>query len=125
MTVVYDTGLLVAAERNDQRVLTEHSWRVKGDELVLVPAPVVAQASRTVRQARLHRLLRTCDIVPFAADDAHEVGALLARSGTSDVVDAHVAVLAARLGARIITSDLDDLGHLASYLEPRVAVVPV
>jgi len=42
-------------------------------------------------------------------EDARLAGELQCRSGTADVVDAHVAVLAGRLRARVITSDPHDL----------------
>jgi hypothetical protein len=51
------------------------------------------------------------------------VGALLAKSGTDDPVDATV-VLVARSGDRILTSDPDDISLLASRTEKRVIVVP-
>lgn len=117
MTVVYDAGMLVAAERNGRAAWADHRARL---ELGLVPvttAPVVAQVSRSGQQAQLRRLLRGCDIVPFAPEDAHAVGALLGSSGTADVVDAHVALLAGREGALVVTSDPDDLALLADHVD--------
>jgi len=49
------------------------------------------------------------------------LGLLLAKSGTSDVVDAHVALLARRLQATVLTSDPDDL----TVLDPTLAFVTV
>jgi hypothetical protein len=49
------------------------------------------------------------------------LGLLLAKSGTSDVVDAHVALLARRLHATVVTSDPDDL----TALDPILTVVTV
>jgi hypothetical protein len=40
------------------------------------------------------------------------VGELLRGSATTDVVDAHVAVLSVRLKAPVITSDPDDIAKL-------------
>lgn len=117
MTVVYDAGMLVAAERNDRAAWADHRARL---ELGLVPvttAPVVAQVSRSGQQAQLRRLLRGCDIVPFAPEDAHAVGALLGSSGTADIVDAHVALLARRQGALVVTADPDDLALLADHVD--------
>ena len=53
---------------------------------------------------------------------AHAVGTLLAKSATTDVVDAHVAVTAARLGSVVMTSDLDDIRSLAAYTRPRITI---
>jgi hypothetical protein len=53
VSVVYDTGLLIAAERNDRHVWADHRARL---ELGIVPrttAPVIAQVSRSPRQAQL------------------------------------------------------------------------
>ena len=70
----------------------------------------------------LRRFLRGCDIVAFEAAQAHAVGLLLAKSATSDIVDAHVAVVAAGTGAVVITSDPDDLRTLAAHVRPRIAI---
>jgi hypothetical protein len=122
MSAVYDAGLLIAAERNDRDVWADHRARL---ELGVVPrttAPVVAQVSRSQRQVQLRRLLRGCDILGFAPEQAHEVGELLRRSGTSDVVDAHVALIASKVGATVYTSDEEDLEQLSNRL-PRPIVI--
>ena len=122
MSVVYDAGVLIAAERNDRDVWADHRARL---ELGLVPrttAPVVAQVSRSPRQVQLRRLLRGCDIVAFLPEESHEVGALLAKAGTADVIDAHVVLSAAGRSASVLTSDPDDLLHLAGHLAARVRV---
>ena len=43
------------------------------------------------------------------------MGLLLARSGTSDVVDAHLVILAVRLGDSILTGDEADLMTIADF----------
>ena len=68
---------------------------------------------RNTRQARLRQFLHGCDIEPFAAAEAHQVGALLARSGTADIVDAHVILRAAANDLTVLTSDVDDIEWLA------------
>jgi len=59
-------------------------------------------------------MLRTPGIIaaPLHHEDAKRVGELLRGSETSDIVDAHVAVLAERLQATVITSDPDDIAKL-------------
>ena len=125
MTVVYDTGLLIAADRNDREVWADHLARLEAGHVPVTTAPVVAQASRSSRQVPLRRLLRGCDVVAFDASEAHDVGALLSRSATSDIVDAHVVVVAARLGAAVITSDPGDLRMLAANMRASVSVFTV
>ena len=103
MTTVYDTGVLIAADSNDRNVWADHRARLEAGVVPITTAPVIAQASRSPRQAQLRRFLRGCDVVGFESGQAHEVGTLLAKSGTTDVVDAHVAVTAAgmaRLSSR-------------------------
>jgi predicted nucleic acid-binding protein len=42
---------------------------------------------------------------------------LLARTGTADIVDAHVAICAQRAGQAVVTSDADDLRQIAPELQ--------
>jgi hypothetical protein len=66
---------------------------------VTVPATALAHAVRKPeRQVRLARLIRqpTTDVVSLDRVDATSVGRLLAASGTSDVIDAHVVICARR-----------------------------
>jgi len=113
MSVVYDAGALVAVDRNDRAMWAEHRIRLEVGILPVVTAPVVAQVSRSGRQAQLRRFLRGCQIVPFEPAEAHTVGSLLAAAGMSDVVDAHVVVTGT--GGVIVTSDPDDIGRLAAH----------
>lgn len=116
MSVVYDTGVLVAADRNDRRVWAEHRARLEAGVVPFTTAPVVAQASRSPKQVQLRRFLRGCEVVAFGAGQAHQVGSLLASSGTSDVVDAHVALVALERRRTVVTSDPDDMRLLSSHL---------
>ncbi len=110
--VVYDTGVLVAAERNERLVWAKHRVRLEAGLVPLVPAPVVAQASRSPNQVQMRRFLRGCEVVAFGELDAHRAGALLGKSRTKDVVDAAVVSLAISRDADIVTSDIDDLAKL-------------
>ncbi|MGI8678495.1 MAG: type II toxin-antitoxin system VapC family toxin [Jatrophihabitans sp.] len=122
MSVVYDAGALMAAERNDRRLWAEHPVRLEMGVIPITTAPVIAQTSRTSRQVQLWRLLHGCDVVAFTADQAHDVGALLARAGLSDIVDAHVALIAAVRQATVLTSDPDDFATRAEHLPRRFAI---
>ena len=122
MTTVYDTGVLIAADRNDRGVWADHRDRLEAGLVPVTTAPVVAQVSRSPRQVQLRRFLRGCDVAAFERGQAHAVGILLGKSATTDVVDAHVAVTAARLGAVVITSDPDDIRSLAAHTRPRITI---
>jgi hypothetical protein len=125
-TVIYDSGALIAiSDRQNWAALDAHRKRVARDR-VLVPTVVAAQVVRKPAiQARLMRALRGCELIPFTADHHIPVGELLAKSGTADVVDAFVALLAATAGASIVTGDAGDLGRLLDCLGARRPVLPV
>jgi predicted nucleic acid-binding protein len=124
-TVVYDAGVLVAADRNERRAWAEHKARLEFGVVLLVPAPVVAQVSRSPRQAQLRRFLTGCVVVPFGEIEAHEAGRLLGTTKTSDVVDAVVVTTALRRKAAILTSDPEDIERLVTASGRDVAVVAI
>lgn len=118
--VTLDAGGLIALDRDDRRVVVLLARAVETNSRVTIPASALAQAiRRPERQERLSRLIRqpSSDVVPLDRLDAVNVGRLLAASGTSDVVDAHVVVCARRTAQRVVTSDPDDLTLLDPGLE--------
>src|SRR5215472_4773426 len=125
-TVVYDAAVLVAADRNERRAWAEHKARLEFGVIPLVPAPVVAQVSRSPQQAQLRRFLTGCVVVPLGEAEAHEAGRLLGITKTSDVVDAVVVTTALRQQkATILTSDPDDIERLVRASGREVAVVAI
>ena len=87
----------------------------RGDELHTTH-PVLAQVWRQpARQANLARAMRHFDI--HALDESVAVGRRLAAANTSDVVDAHLAVVAESLGTFILTGDPDDMSQLNARFE--------
>ena len=125
MAVILDAGALVAIGRRDlavRRLLDEASRRPTG---VVTSAAVLAQVWRNgSRQAVLARMLRGFDIRPLGAVAGRRVGELLAMSRTSDVIDAHVALLV-RDGDAVLTSDPDDIERLVATLGVAAAVIKV
>lgn len=116
---ILDTGALLALERGDRALDVLLVQAKRAGATLTVPAGCVAQAWRNPRrQARLAAFLRRSfvDIVALDADDARRIGLVLVASGTTDVVDAHVAVCALRRGAPVLTSDPDDIRALAPTL---------
>ena len=120
--VVYDAGALVAAERSDRRFWLGHRIRLEAGIVPIVPAPVVAQVSRSPRQAQLRRLLRGCEVIALDEPSAHAVGQLLGRSGTADIVDATVVVVAMAQQAEIVTADRSDISRLAASAGARIVI---
>jgi hypothetical protein len=114
----------MAVDRNHRRVLALVARASELGMRVTIPATALAQAVRQpAKQARLIRLIRqsNVDVMALHALDATAVGLLLARTRTSDIVDAHVVICAQRAGQAVVTSNPDDLKKLAPEL-PLVAV---
>ncbi len=125
MRLVLDAGALIAIERNDRRTAGLIELARRNGAGLVTSAPVVGQAWRgSARQARLARLLAMIDVRDVRLADAQSAGQLLAATGTSDVVDALVALLA-RPGDQLLTSDVDDLDGLMSGREVPVQIVLV
>ena len=120
--VVYDAGALVAAERSDRRLWADHRVRLEAGVVPVVPAPVVAQVSRSPRQVQLRRLLRGCEVFALDESAAHAVGRLLGRSGTADIVDATVVTIAIAQDAQVVTSDWADISRLANVAGARLVI---
>lgn len=92
----------------------------------MVPAPFLAQVSRSGRQAQLRRLLRGCEVVALGEALAHQVGALLGKARTTDVADAMVVALAAAHGpADIVTSDPQAIQRLVAAVRVPARILPI
>jgi predicted nucleic acid-binding protein len=118
--ITFDAGGLIALDRKDRRVLTLLARARELGARITIPATALAQAIRNpARQALVARLIRqaSTDLVALDGPDATKVGLLLARTGTADIADAHVAVCANRSGQAVVTSDPDDLRRIAPELD--------
>lgn len=76
------------------------------------------------RQANLARLLRGLEVHAIDATLGRRAGTLLAETGTADVIDAAV-VLLAHDGDEILTSDPHDLAALAEARGIHVDLLPI
>lgn len=113
--VTYDTGVLLAAERGDQRTWGRHRGLLGHGVIPTVPAPVLAQAWRGGgRQARLAQLLAGCQVEPMLEQHAKDFGQLLAAAHHGDVTDGAVVESAARRGDVIVTGDRPDIQRLVA-----------
>lgn len=117
--VVLDAGALVAFEHNDRRVRRLIELAIEHGRQLHVPAGVVGQAWRDgARQVRLVRLVNSHVLAVCSLDlaEAKAAGALCGLAGTSDVIDASIALLARRHRASVVTSDPEDLRRLDPHL---------
>jgi hypothetical protein len=120
VNVVYDAGALVALDKNDFAMRRYHSRLNEWGVVPIVPAGVLAQAWRGQRQARMSQALKDAHRIDFTRDAARNVGALLAKSKTSDVIDASCVLAAAPVGV-IVTSDPDDMRRILTS-HPEFAI---
>lgn len=125
MSVVYDAGALVAADRSERDLWADHRARLELGIVPVTTAPVVAQVSRSGRQAQLRRFLRGCVVEPFRPEDTHDVGALAGKAAVRDVVDVHVVLVAHRHRFGVVTSDVGDLRPIADALGRGLPLLPI
>lgn len=117
--VTLDAGALIALDRGDRRMVTLLARAREHGDRITIPATVLAQALRSpARQARVVRLCRqpSTDLIALDGPEATAVGRLLAASGASDIVDAHVIVCARRARQAVLTSDPGDITRIAPDL---------
>ena len=106
-------------------VWADHKARLEAGLVPVVPAPVVAQVSRSAAQVQLRRLLRGCEVAVMTGDVAHAAGSLLGRARTRDVVDAAVAHVAAKLNAEVVTGDRADIAHLLDAAGAGIRIIDI
>ena len=115
--VTYDTGALVAAERNHRQMWALHAGYLAEEVIPTVPAPVLAEAWRGgSRQASLSRLLRMCDTEAMSEELARNVGVLAGESGHHDIVDVSVVEGAVRRGDAVVTSNISHIRMVADAI---------
>lgn len=121
--VTYDSGALIAAEKNDGRMWALHKRLLNRRVVPTVPAVVVAQAWRgDPRQTNVARFLAPCTVEPLTEELARGVGVLAGRSGHADIVDCAVVDGALRRGDTVVTSDAGDLRHVADAVGAQLRV---
>lgn len=111
-----DTGALIAFERGDRRMRSTIAAAQRGERTLVVPSPALAEAWRGGNARWLNELLAASIVEPADERLARLAGELLARTATSNAIDAFVAVSAAQRGDIVVTSDPGDLQRLADDL---------
>jgi hypothetical protein len=126
MSLVLDSGALLAIERGDRDVMAMLKRELLGRRIPLTHGGVVGQVWRggAGRQVRLAQLLPAVEVVALDATIGRRAGVLLGRTRKKDVIDAAVVTLAAD-GDLILTSDPEDLRALAEAAGVHVDLVRV
>jgi predicted nucleic acid-binding protein len=110
--VILDSGAVIAWAARSSRVRAFLERALQQDDLLLVPAIVVAEVVRgTARDAPVNRVLNTVkEILPVDAGTARQAGGLLGASRSAATVDA-VVVACALLNrpSVVVTGDPTDL----------------
>lgn len=114
MRFVFDSGALIALERNDRAMWRRLKSATLAGEIPITHGGAVGQAWRGSgpRSALLAMALVGVDVRGLDEDLGKRAGELLARAKKADVIDAALVLLASD-GDAIVTSDIRDIEALA------------
>jgi predicted nucleic acid-binding protein len=120
--VLVDSGAFIAFDKGDRRLAARLTALQRKRIPLRTSAAVIAQVWRGgPAQANLSRLLDGVRVRALDDSDARSAGELQASTRTSDVVDAHIALLV-DAGDSILTSDPE---HIARLLDARGVVARI
>jgi hypothetical protein len=124
--LTYDSGALIAADRNERRMWLMHARALARGVQPTVPAGALAEVYRSGRQANLQRLLTGCRVDALDGERAKAVGLLLARCALGPgTVDASVAECALRRGDAVVTGNPAHIRALADGAGRKLAVIAI
>lgn len=123
MTLVLDSGALVALERNERPMWIRLKGALVDGEVPVTHGGVIGQVWRGgPRQARLAKALAGVDVRAIDDGLGRAAGQLLTRTATADVIDASLVLVAVDDDV-IVTSDPDDIETLAAAAGVHVEVL--
>jgi len=123
MSLILDSGALIALERNERPMWTRLKAAQLAGDLPITHAGVIGQVWRGgSREARLSHALDGVDVRAVDGSLGRAAGELLGRSGLADAIDAAVALLSVD-GDDIVTVDRDDFERLVAELGRHVELV--
>lgn len=124
--LVYDSGALIAADRDDRRIWAIHARALQRGIRPIVPAGCVVESWRGGRQPNLARLLEGCEIEALDEQRSKRAGALRSGAqGSVSAVDATVFETCVRRGTAVATSDRSDIESLATAAKRRLSIIDV
>ncbi len=112
--ITFDTGALIALERNRQRIVEVRQAALRAGLRITVPAAVIVEWWRGRSDLREDIVASVC-IEPLTEAVAKVAGEAIARVKGATSVDAIVMASAALRGDLVYTSDVDDLERLRSH----------
>lgn len=124
--VLYDSGALIAADRDDRRMWAIHARALQRGVRPIVPAGCIVEAWRGARQPNLARLLEGCEVEALDEPRGKRSGTLRSgAAGSVSAVDATVVEACIRRGTAVATSDRSDIESLAVAAKRRVSIIDV
>ena len=111
--MIFDVGVFIALDNPAQGCVVAAlvEWMLAEGVTPVTTEAVLAQAWRhPATQVPMAMLVKTTEVHPFGVPQI--TGMRCAGSGTNDVVDAGLAVLAEQLDLTILTTDPDDMVRL-------------
>jgi hypothetical protein len=124
MSLVLDSGALIALEGNDRAMWRRLKAAHVSESVPVCHAGVVGQVwrGRGPREALLARALAGIEIRPLDEALGRAAGELLGAARANDVIDAALVLLAGD-GDQIVTSDPDDLEPLTVVAGRHVELI--
>jgi predicted nucleic acid-binding protein len=119
--ITFDTGALLALERNRQRIVQVRQAALRAGLRVTVPAAVIAEWWRGRSDLR-EDIVASVRVEPLTDTTARLAGEAMAHVKGATVVDAIVMASAALRGDMVYTSDVGDLELLRAHF-PSVRVL--
>ncbi len=125
MTMILDSGALIGLDRGDPAMWARWAEAVLRSDEMTTHGGVLGQVWRGgARQALLARALPAVGVIDLGDRLGRQAGELLGATGSADVVDAALVVIASH-GDTIYTSDATDIEMLASARGVDVDIVRV
>jgi hypothetical protein len=123
MTLVLDSGALIALERNERSMWVRFKATEMAGDVPITHAGVLGQVWRgSARQARLSQALAGVDVRALDEPLGRASGGLLRATALSDVIDAALLLLS-KDGDEIVTLDSEDFEQLAAASGRHVELV--
>jgi predicted nucleic acid-binding protein len=124
---VLDAGALIALDRRSTFMRNLLRANLDGAVEITIPRTVIAQVWRGSKQANTARLLKAAHargavvIDELTAERAKQIGLAIGRCSHPDIVDVHVALVAAERGHAVLTSDDGDI----TKIDPELTIVHI